>query len=192
MSDTRRILSEHRRAVWLIAGLLLLNVALFALVVYPLSRKVDGGEAAAQAAATELAAATRDEANAKATVTGKGQADAELQKFYRDVLPPDQSGARRIMYLRIVQLAEQFNLTSPRYSFDKNAQRRDTALGKLSMTLTVSGDYPNIRRFIHALEAAPEFLVLENVALTQGESGSRTLQVSAVVSTYYRTEGDGA
>ena len=47
--------------------------------------------------ATELAAAMRDEANAKATVTGKGQADAELQKFYRDVLPPDQSGARRII-----------------------------------------------------------------------------------------------
>ena len=187
MSDTRRILSEHRRMVWLIAGGLLLNAALFALVVYPLSRKVDGGEAAAQAAATELAAAKRDEANAKATVTGKGQADEELQKFYQDVLPPDRSGARRIMYLRILQLAEQFNLaTSPRYSFDPNEQRRDTALGKLSMTLTVAGEYPNIRRFIHALEAAPEFLVLENVALTQGESGSRTLQVTAVVSTYFR------
>jgi hypothetical protein len=190
MSDTRRILSEHRRAVWLIAGGLLLNAALLALVVYPLSRKVAGGEAAAQAAAMELAAAKRDEANAKATVTGKGQADAELQKFYRDVLPPDQSGARRIMYLRILQLAEQFNLaTSPRYSFDQNEQRRDTDLGKLSMTLTVSGDYPNIRRFIHALESAPEFLVLENVALTQGESGSRALQVTAVVSTYFRADG---
>ena len=192
MNDTRRILFEHRRAVWLIVGLLLLNVALFALVVYPLSRKVDGGEAAAQAAATELAAATRDEANAQATVTGKGQADAELQKFYHDVLPPDQSGARRIMYLRILQLAEQFNLAPPRYSVDPNEQRRNTDLRKLSMTLTVSGDYANIRRFIHALESAPEFLVLENVALTQGESGSRTLQVTAVVSTYYRTGGDGA
>jgi Tfp pilus assembly protein PilO len=192
MNDTRRILFEHRRAVWLIVGLLLLNAALFALVVYPLSRKVDGGEAAAQAAATELAAATRDEANAQATVTGKGQADAELQKFYHDVLPPDQSGARRIMYLRILQLAEQFNLAPPRYSVDPNEQRRNTDLRKLSMTLTVSGDYANIRRFIHALESAPEFLVLENVALTQGESGSRTLQVTALVSTYYRTGGDGA
>jgi Tfp pilus assembly protein PilO len=94
------------------------------------------------------------------------------------------------MYLRILQLAEQFDLAPPRYSIDPNAQRRDTALGKLSMTLTVSGEYPNIRRFIHALESAPEFLVLENVAVTQGESGSRTLQVTAVVSTYFRA-GDG-
>lgn len=192
MNDTRRIISEHRRAVWLIAGGLLLNAALFALVVYPLSRKVQGGEAAAQAAATELAAASRDEANAKATVAGKGQADAELQKFYRDVLPPDQSGARRIMYLQIFQLAEQANLTRPRYTFDPNPQRRDTALGKLSMSVTLTGEYPNIRRFIHALESAPAFLVLENVALSQGESGSRSLQVTAVVSTYFRIGGDGA
>ena len=52
-------------------------------------------------------AARRDFAAARATVTGKGQADQELEKFYTDVLPPDVSGARRITFLRIEQLAQQ-------------------------------------------------------------------------------------
>ena len=33
------------------------------------------------------------------------------------------------------------------------------------MTMILTGDYSNIRRFIHELETAPEFLVLESVAV---------------------------
>ena len=85
----------------------LVNVALYAIVVYPLSKKVAGGEQAAEASAAALAAARRDYAAARATVAGKGQADVELEKFYSEVLPPDVSGARRITFLRIEQLATQ-------------------------------------------------------------------------------------
>ena len=35
------------------------------------------------------------------------------------------------------------------------------------------GDYADIRRFIHQLETAPEFVVIEDVALAQGESATR-------------------
>ena len=42
--DARRILTEKRRLIWPIAIALLVNVALFAIVVYPLSKKVAGGE----------------------------------------------------------------------------------------------------------------------------------------------------
>lgn len=192
MTDTRRILSEHRRAVWLIAAGLLLNVALFALVVYPLSRKVEGGESQAQGAATELASARAENHNAKATVAGKGQADAELKKFYSEVLPPDLSGARRIMYVQIHQLAAKSNLTYVRDSFDVNQERRETALGKMTMEVTVSGEYSNVRRFIHALENSPQFLVLESVALTQASGEGRALNLVARVSTYFRSGGNGA
>ena len=89
MTDVRRIVAEHRRAVWLIAAALILNAALLALVVLPLSRRVQGGEQQAQASTTELLTARRERDSARATVTGKGQADAELKKFYRDVLPTD-------------------------------------------------------------------------------------------------------
>ena len=47
------------------------------------------------------------------------------------------------------------------------------------MTLSLSGDYANIRRFIHQLETAPEFLVLESVIVTQTQEGERRLNVTA-------------
>lgn len=190
MADVRRIVAEHRRAVWLIAGGLVLNAALLILVVLPLSRKVTGGEQQSQGAMTELASARREFNAARATVTGKGQADSELKKFYQDVLPPDQSGARRILYLSIDQLAHKSNLTVVRYNFDVDSDRR-SELQKLSMTLNLEGEYNNIRRFIHQLETAPEFRVLESVSLAQGEEGERGLIVTALVSTYFRTGGNG-
>ena len=190
MADFRRIVAEHRRAVWLIAGALILNAALLALVVLPLSQKVRGGEQQSQAAMQELGGARRDFNAARATVTGKGQADSELKKFYQEVLPQDQSGARRILYLSIDQLAHKSNLKVVRYNFDLESDRRSD-LQKLTMTLNLEGEYNNIRQFIHQLETSPEFRVLESVALAQGEEGERGLIVTALVSTYFRTGGDG-
>ena len=190
MADIRRIVAEHRRAVWLIAGALILNAGLLALVVLPLSQKVRGGEQQSQGAMQELGNARRDFNAARATVTGKGQADSELKKFYQDVLPPDQSGARRILYLSIDQLAHKSNLTVVRYNIDQETDRR-SSLRKLTMTLNLEGEYNNIRQFIHQLETAPEFRVLESVALAQGEEGERRLAVTALVSTYFRTGGNG-
>ena len=51
-------------------------------------------------------------------MTGKSQADAELKKFYQEVLPHDYSGARRMLYLNIDQLARKLNLQFERSGFD--------------------------------------------------------------------------
>ena len=40
MIDVRRIVAEHRRVVYLIVGALVVNIALYALVVFPLARRV--------------------------------------------------------------------------------------------------------------------------------------------------------
>ena len=62
---------------------------------------------------------------------------------------------------------------------------------KLTATLVLTGEYRNIRRFIHSLETAPEFLVIENVALSQGSERDRGLSVVVKVATYYRVASDG-
>ena len=48
------------------------------------------------------------------------------------------------------------------------------------MTLIVSGEYGNVRRFIHQLETAPEFLVLESVSVMRPR-GSRAQRHRACV-----------
>ena len=190
MTDMRRILTEKRRLILPIVIALVVNIALFAIVLYPLSKKVTGGEQLATASANALAAAKRDHAAAGATVKGKGQADQELQKFYTDVLPPDLSAARRATFLRIEQLAQKSNLRLERETSDPRPQR-DSQLVKFTYRASLSGEYRNIRRFIHELETAPEFLVLENVELTQSEVENRGLNVNVEIATYYRAAANG-
>jgi hypothetical protein len=170
---------------------LVANAAVFALVVYPLSSKVAAGQEEFNAATLALNNARRDYANARATVTGKSQADTELKKFYSDVLPPDLSGARRITYLPIGQLAQESNLRVERQTSDV-ASIRESSLSRFTQTAVLTGDYRDIRRFIYKLETRPEFVVIENVDLSQNENEtSRGITVTLQIATYFRTGGDG-
>jgi Tfp pilus assembly protein PilO len=187
----RRIFHEKRQLIWPVIGGLVLNVALFALVVYPLSQKVAAGEQEAMAANSALLAAKRQYNNARQTITGKAQADTELDKFYRQVLPPDLPGARRITYSRIPQLARETNLTLDTQNVNPS-EVRDSALGKWTLTAVLTGEYRDIRRFLYRLETAPEFLVLERVDLKQSDNDkNKGITVTIQVATYYRTGGNG-
>lgn len=189
MTDFRRIVSENRRAVWILAIALAVNAALYILVVYPLTQRVKSGEQQAGAATQERIAARKAFEAAQGTVTGKKEADAELEKFYREVLPADFSGARRILYPHLVQLAQDANVEPVRHRTSPEPHRSGE-LRKLTMTLILSGEYTNIRQFIHQLETAPEFRVLESVVVTT-EEGERELNVTALVATYYRAADNG-
>ena len=191
MTPTRRVVAEKRALIWPLAIALLANLLLFALVVYPLSKKVAGGEQEAEAAAAALAQARREHAAAQATVAGKGEADEELQKFYRDVLPPDLGGARRLTFLRVDQLAKQTGLRL-RDQRSETREIRDSALRKLTVSVALAGDYREIRRFLYELETAPDFLVIENVELSQPDENAGAIDVTVQIATYFRAEAHGA
>jgi Tfp pilus assembly protein PilO len=190
MTPVRRIMAEHQAFIWALALGLVANVLVFVLVVYPLSQRVAGGEAAAGESAAALRAARAAHADARATVEGKGQADAELRQFYDDILPADMSAARRMTYLMTDQLASKIGLTQRGRAF-ADAPVRDSSLGKLTMTLSLAGEYTQIRRFIHDLEMAPDFLVLEHVELAQVEGQARGIDVTVQIATYYRMRVHG-
>lgn len=190
MTDIRRIVSENRRVVWILAGALIINAALYVLLVYPLSQRVRSEQQQAGEATRQLVAARRAYESARGTVTGKKQADTELATFYRDVLPADLSGARRTMYPRLQQLAAAANLADFKLGFGQDNVTADK-LRKLTATLNLTGDYTNIRRYIHDLETAPEFLVIESVSLTQDAEDEGNLMVTARVSTYYQRGENG-
>jgi hypothetical protein len=190
VTDLRRIAGEHRGAIWLLVGAFLVNLALYGLVVRPLSARVAAEEQLAGRATRDLNAARRAQQTAEETVSGKERAEEELQKFYAEVLPPDLSGARRILYPHLDGIASRAKLRTVRYSFGSPDTGRYAELRKLTMTLQLAGDYGNIRRFIHELESAHEFLVLESVAVTQSPEG-RELNVTAQVATYFRAGIDG-
>ena len=65
---------------------------------------------------------------------------------------------------------------------------RDSQLTQLKIELELAGSYSGIRSFVHSLETSPEFVVLENVALSQGQERDQRLNVVLRLATYFRAE----
>jgi len=188
MIPVRRVIAEKRGLVIPLVVALAANVVLYAAAVYPLSRRVGSAEQRAEAARGARQAAEREHVAARATLEGKDRADLELKKFYADVLPADQAAARRITYLRLDRLAREAGL-EPGHTRFTPKEVRDSSLTELQTTIELEGDYRSIRRFLYLLETAPEFTIIQNVALASGDEGP--LQLTLSLATYYRTAGNG-
>ena len=181
----RRAGAEHRRLLVTLGVAFAANVLVYALLVYPLSQRVANVEQRDQAAEQALAQARTDHAQASGTLTGKARASAELATFYRDVLPQDLAGARRLTYLRLARLARESNLQYERASYEPSVET-DSTLTRLQIQMVLSGTYADMRDFIYQLETAPEFVVIDNVQLAEGNDGNGSLVVTLDLSTYYR------
>ena len=184
MTPLHRIVQEKRLFLLPLAVALAANAALYTLAVYPLTVRVASAERRAAAAAEALGAAEAAHAQAVATRDGKARADSDLRTFYREVLPDDLAGARRITYARLAALAEAANLRYERRS-SVNEQDRDSSLARLRTTMVLAGEYPDVRQFIYALETAEEFVVIEDVSLVQRDQDLSALVLTLQVSTYY-------
>jgi Tfp pilus assembly protein PilO len=182
----RRIVREHRRLLYPLAIALAVNVIAYAVVVYPLSQRVANIEERDRAAEIELAAARGDHNRATGTVTGKDRAAKELETFYTEILPGDVAGARRLTTLRLQQLARQSDLMSETARIEE-IEDRDKRLRGLRVGMQLTGTYAAMRTFIYQLETAPEFVIIENVQLSEGTTDEGLLRVNVQVATYYRS-----
>ena len=181
----RRVAKEHRRALIGLFVAVAANVLAYALLVYPLSRQVADVAGRDDRAARALLTARQEHGQAAGTLTGKDRAATELATFYKSVLPSNVSSARRLVYLRLHQLAREAGLKYARGS-NEVVEERTRTLTRLKTELDLAGPYPNVRTFIHQLETAPEFVVIDNVQLTEEDAGNE-LQVNLQLSTYFRT-----
>ena len=192
MSLARRILSEKRGAVIPLVAALLINIGVYALVVYPLGVKSATAADRAAAAASARQAAERDMASAGALVAGKARADEELATFYQKVLPSDSDEARRITYARLPALARKANMKfTERHAEIDTQSQKDSQLGRVRTRIVLEGDYQNVRQFLYELETTPEFIIVDDVTLAQADA-TRPLVLTLEVSTYYRQARSGS
>lgn len=186
----RRVFDEKRRMVVPVLGGLALNVVLFVAVVYPLSMRVRSTETRALAAAEQLQAAEREDAEARGLIQGRDRTDQALKAFYKDVLPSSQAEARQATFSRLSQLAEQHNLEQSRRSHDP-APQRDSTLARVQISMMLQGNYEDIRRFIYQLESGSDFIVIDSISLRQGAEAGAPLSLALALSTYYLPEPNG-
>jgi Tfp pilus assembly protein PilO len=184
MMDLSRALAEKRRLIVPIAVAAAVNLLIYAVVIYPWTSSAGVLEQRAQQAAMARARAAADLRDAEALRTGQERATQQLARFYDSVLPKGQDGARRITYRRLAALADESNLDYDRRTMSIKPNR-ESALEQMDVTMVLQGEYRDVRRFIHKLETAPEFVVIEDVILAQGEKNA-PLTLTVRLSTYYK------
>jgi Tfp pilus assembly protein PilO len=182
----RRVLREHRRILVPLAIALVVNIAAYAFIVYPLSQRVANIAERDAAAERELTAARREHADATGTLTGKDRAAQELARFYMDVLPHDAPGARRLTHTRVPQLARQLGIVLDSVTASPPVRAQGSTLVRYTTRVELAGRYRDIRPFIHQLETAPEFVVIDNVSLAEEDEQTGLLNLTLQLSTYYK------
>jgi Tfp pilus assembly protein PilO len=180
-----RVLREHRAALFPVAVILAINLVVLGVVVLPLKRSVSANEQRAAAAGRALQSAGGDFQQAEALREGKTRATADLDTFYKQVLPGGISAARRIFELQLQQLAKTHGVRFRNLSATET-EVRDSALNQLTYTMSFTGEWDDVRGFIYELETSPNFVIIDNVVLGE-ELQSNSLTLSLDLSTYYRS-----
>ena len=186
----QRVLREHRQLVLTLAITLLVNVLVYAVVVRPLSDRVANIAERDASAARSLNAARKEHAIATGTLTGKDKASQELARFYKDVLPRDLAAARRLTHVRVPKIAKQFNVDFYSASVPPVTQARESSLTRYTAKVELAGRYRDVRAFLHQLETAPEFVVIDDVSLSTEDTDGGLLLLTLQLSTYYQAAAE--
>jgi Tfp pilus assembly protein PilO len=185
-SIVQRVLAEHRRVVYALAAGIVINILVFVFLVYPLQSDVANVEQRTRAAESALAAAQAEFGRANGALTGKDRALKELDTFYRSVLAKDLTGARRLTFARLAQLAAKSSLDFERRRYEPVVERGSN-LTRLKVSMELMGNYADVRDFIHEIESSPEFVVIDEINLAEGSQGDSMLRLTLQLSTYFRT-----
>jgi hypothetical protein len=186
----RRVAEDRRRVVVPLAVLLVVNLAVLALGVWPLQRAVAGQQEQALDVLQRLAAAKLSVEQARSALVLTETADADLRTFYADVLPADFDEAVQVTNFWLVSIARQAGVRFEQAEFGVDREE-DSALTQMLASAVLTGDYAGVRRFLHAVETAAPFVIVDRIELAQpGDvTSSNPLELLLDVSTYFLGPG---
>jgi hypothetical protein len=189
MSLAGRIFSERRRVIVPVLVFLLANAAGLGYVFW-LQQSMDAARASRDQALYNLTLARKNEKDAEGQKTSRDLAEVELRRFYGDVLPKSLASAINVLNFWLGKVAVTSHVSYHAGSYD-HAPVRDSRLTKVTGSITLSGVYADVRRFLYELETSQEFIVIEKVELSQPNSaqGNAQLEVALSVATYFVTDG---
>ncbi len=192
MSLVRRVLVERRKIVVPLTVLFAANVGVIAFLVLPLRQSVASRRSQALEAMADVASARREETQARLAREGALGAVEDVRRFQETVLPRDFDAAVQVTGFWLNQVAEQSGVQFERGKYDPEVIE-DSRLERMTAQATLTGEYEGVRRFLHAVETSPQFVIIDRVELAQpNEVGDTRLELLLDVSTYYRGRSDGS
>lgn len=178
--DARRSL---RWALIVGAGLLAIDVAVYAFVVRPRVRAYENLESTRSAFDTELLEAERTKDALEAYHQRLGATEQNTDTFRKDVLGSKQEKSIEIQR-EITQIAIEFGIDPESVSYD-NTDLDDDGLERFMIEIPLEGDYPSLRKFIARVEQSKSFLIVDRVNLSSTKEGGLDLLLSIGVTTYF-------
>jgi hypothetical protein len=166
--------------------LLVVNVAVLLIGVFPLGRSVTNAADEAANARLDLANARRLEVQAKAQRDGTERAVVEMRKFYDDVLPASFAEGISVTNFWLQGVAAEYGVKFRTGQWEPE-EVRDSRLTQLTGMATLTGDYSDIRKFLYHVETAEQFVVIESVELSQANlvEANADIEVTLKISTFY-------
>ena len=186
----RRVLIEKKFSIVSVVAVLAIDVVLQLFVLYPWTVRSQTYERERLDVIEKQEAVRRESEAIHKMVQAKTDAEAELDRFYRDVLPQGLAGARVESFSRLTSLAALHGLTMERRSSSPMVVER-SPLRRLDISMLLQGEYHDLRRFIYDLEVGEEFLVIEEIVLRRDETVRDGEVLDLGLSTYYLSEGAG-
>lgn len=164
-------------------AILALNLGFYVLSVRPRVQEYRSltEESAPRIAELEQRDAARRAREAYRSALGKAEED--LATLRRDVLSTRNQRLIEVQ-AEVDHLAQMFNVVSEQVTYE-NEILEDEGLERMWMTIPLQGGYANLRKFIHAVENSDKFLVIERVALAEGDEGGVMLQLNITLATYF-------
>ncbi len=194
MSLWGRVYRERRRVVLPLMILAVIAVGAWGGGVLPLRAHVSGLEADAADADLSLRMARADDARARQEEKLKQQAELDLEKFHREILPRDFNAAADLLRHTLSKWAAENRLQFDSGAF-REARGDDTKKSRLTRItgqISLKGDYHAVRRFLYRVETAEEFAIIEEVQLSQpGAESGNTLELNLLVSSAFLGKGPG-
>jgi hypothetical protein len=184
-----RVVADQRRWLLPVGAILAINLVVLFAVVLPMRQSVATGTEQANASAQALNAAIAELKDAEATRDGQVDASKDLDRFYAEVLPANFAAARRLTQLKLAQMARAHEV---RYKSGAATtdELRDSTLHRLRAQCSLEGDWEDIRQLIYEIETGPDFMVIDNVSLSEGQSVNAPLSLALEISTYYQVAGN--
>ena len=169
-----------------LGALVVVNLVLWALLVRPRAAeyqdRVAGGEAAKQVDTYRDGVVRSEE-----FLTALGTAESDLGTLRSDYLGTRDSRMVEIQS-ELVRLCKEFRIDIDTVSY-KNEILKEEGLDRFAMIVPLEGGYANLRRFLQAIEASEQFLVVERVALGEASrSQAGSLQLNITVGTYFKID----
>lgn len=189
---------REKRILLAILGLLLLgNVVFFLTYRVQYQSRLDEMSERLDQAKAQLDKTRRARAEAELTLQAHRKVERDVQLVY-DETWSTQPKRLTTLIAEVKRLAEASNAVPKTLSFarqeaeDKTAARRSKSVGarEVSIGFSVTATYEQVRRMINLLELSNQFVIIDQIALAQGEGNDLTLNLR--IKTLFRDDAAAA